>query len=197
MITDRDRKIIDFIESIGFTSIKNIADMFFVDCKYGYDLARKRLKKIYDCGRYIKKFNNSETNETIYVPINSKLKNVSLHSMRVLEYICKLKCLNCDILEVEIEPVFDSIKPDAYICFKFNGYIYFQLLEVQLRHDYVNIKKFKKQDTIDAILERTNNVIPKIIIVQDTRKDYNENNDTDFEILQLDLTMKDIAKVIM
>lgn len=197
MITDRDRRIIDFIESIGFSSIKNISDMFFSDCRYGYDLARKRLKKIYDYGRYIKKFTNHETNEIVYAPINSKIKNVSLHSMRVLEYICKLKCLGCDIIQVEIEPVFDSIKPDAYICFKFNGYIYFQLLEVQLRHDFVDIKKFKKQPVIDSILDTTNNVLPKLIIVQDTRKDYNENNDTDFEIIQLDLSMNDMAKVLM
>lgn len=197
MITDRDRDIINFVNSIGFASIKNISDMFFTDCRYGYDLARKRLKKIYDCGRYIKKFINVETNEIVYIPIDSKVKNVSVHSMRVLEYVCKLKGLGCDITEVEFEPVFGGIKPDAYISFKFNGYIYFELLEIQLRHDYVNISKFKKEDTINAILDRTNDVYPKLVIVQDTKKDYNKDNDSDFEIVQLDLSMNDIAKVLM
>lgn len=197
MITERDRDIINFIETIGFASIKNIADMFFTDCRYSYDLSRKRLKKIYECGRYIKKFNNLETNEIVYIPINSKIKNVSVHSMRVLEYVCKLKGLGCEISEVEFEPVFGSVKPDAYIRFKFNGYIYFELLEIQLRHDFVNIDKFKKEDTIESVLNRTNDVYPKIIIVQNTKKDYNKNNDSDFEIVQLDLSMNDIAKVLM
>ena len=76
-------------------------------------------------------------------------------------------------------------------------HIYFELLAIQLRHDYVNISKFKKEDTINAILDRTNDVYPKVIIVQDTKKDYNKDNDSDFEIVQLDLSMNDIAKVLM
>lgn len=197
MMTDRDRDIIKFIESIGFASIKNISDMFFGDCRYGYDLSRKRLKKIYDCEKYIRKFVNKETNEIIYTPIDSKVKNISIHNMKVLEYVCKLKGLGCDISEVEFEPVFGSIKPDAYIKFKFNGYIYFELLEMELRHDFVDLKRLKKQDVIDSILERTGDVYPKIIIVQDTRKDYNRDNQSDFEIVQLDCSLKDIAKVLI
>ena len=46
MITDRDREIINFIDKIGFSTINHIADLFFNDNSFSYDLARRRLKKI-------------------------------------------------------------------------------------------------------------------------------------------------------
>lgn len=197
LITDRDKEIIDFIYDIGFSSIKTISDMFFNDCRYGYDLARKRLKKIYDVGGYIKKFNNSETCEIIYVPENSKLKKVSMHNMKILDYICKIRCLGCNIKEVEFEPVFDNIKPDAILKFEFNGYEYFQILEVQLRHDFVNLKRYESNDVINAIVSKTSGILPKLIIVQNTGRDYSKENNTQFDIAQLDIKMNDIAKVLI
>lgn len=197
MITARDRDIINFIDSIGFSSIKNISDMFFTNSRYGYDLARKRLKKIEETKQYVKSFRNEDTNEIVYIPSNSRLKNVSVHNIKVLEYICKLKCLGCNMKTTEIEPIFNSIKPDAFISFEFDGYLYHQILEVQIRHNYIDLKRFKENDTINAILDKTKNVIPRIVIVQNTSKDYAKDNDTQFRITQLSMKMDDIAKVLV
>ena len=197
MITERDKDIISFIESIGFASIKNIADMFFVNNRYKYDSARKRLKILSEKNGYLKCFQNCDTKELIYVPIQSKLKKVSMHSLKVLEYLCNLKLLGCNIKDVELEPVFDNIKPDAYICFEFNSCQYYQLLEVQMRHDFVDINRFNNQNVINEIYNKTNNVGVKIIIVQDTQKNYNENNESPFEAVQLYTSMEDVAKVLI
>lgn len=197
MITERDKDIINFIESMGFSSIKNIADMFFTNNRYRYDSARKRLKILSEKNGYIKCFQNSDTKELIYVPTESKLKRVSLHNIKVLDYLCNLKLLGCNVEHVELEPVFESIKPDAYICFEFNSYKYYQLLEVQMRHDYVDINRFNKQSVIDEIYKKTNNVLPRIVIIQDTQKDYNENNNTPFDVVQLYTSMEDVAKVLI
>lgn len=196
MITERDKDIIEFIDKIGFASIKNISDMFFTDCRYGYDLARKRLKKIYEVNRYIKKFTNLETNEIVYAPMDSRIKRVSIHNMKILEYICKLRCLGCEIDEVEFEPVFGDIKPDLYITFKFNNYEYFQILELQVRHDFVDLERYNKPKTLNEIVKRTGDILPKLVIIQDTRKDYVYDNTTQFEIAQLGLDMKGMAKVL-
>lgn len=204
MIVERDKDIIDFIHKIGFASIKNVADMYFTNARYNYDLARKRLKKLENSGKYIKSFRNEETNELVYVPHDSKMKRVTTHNLKVIEYICKLKCLGCDIKLTEIEPVFNNIKPDAYIVFKFNEYTYAQLLEIQIRHDYVDLKRFKDYDTINAILEKNKatlntdkNFLPKIVIVQNTNRDYIKENDTQFNIIQMSVKMEDIAKVLI
>ncbi|NFH01618.1 hypothetical protein FC831_15350 [Clostridium botulinum] len=196
MITDRDKEIINFIDKIGFATIKNITDMYFTNNRYGYDSARKRLKKISEMGEYIKHFKNSETNELIYIPYESKLKRVSIHNIKVLEYLCDLKVLGCDIKEIELEPVFDSIKPDAYVCFEFNNFLYSQLVEVQIRHDYVDLKRFKKPEVIKSIYEKMKDVSPRIIIIQDTNKDYEKDNDTEFKIIQLYTDLRDVAKVL-
>ncbi|WP_252225350.1 MULTISPECIES: hypothetical protein [unclassified Clostridium] len=196
MITDRDKEIINFIDKIGFATIKNITDMYFTNNRYGYDSARKRLKKISEMGEYIKYFKNSETNELVYIPYESKLKRVSIHNIKVLEYLCDLKVLGCDIKEIELEPVFDSIKPDAYVCFEFNNFLYCQLVEVQIRHDYVDLKRFKKPEVIKSIYEKMKDVSPRIIIIQDTNKDYEKDNDTEFKIIQLYTDLRDVAKVL-
>ena len=206
MIVERDKLIIEFIETIGYATIKNIADMYFTNKRYSYDVARKRLKKIAEMGEYIRVFKNQETNELVYVPYDSKIKRVSIHNIKVLEYLCGLKTLGCDIQEIEIEPIFNNIKPDIYVSFKFNGYMYYHIVEMQIRHDYIDLKRFKDNDTVNAILDKTSvinketgekeSTMPQLIIIQNTNKDYQAENDTQFKITQLDVNMEDIAKVL-
>jgi len=197
MLTQRDREIISFIDNIGWATINNISDMFFSQNKFSYDLARKRLKKIKEIGDYIKCFVNSETTETIYVPYNSSKKKVSIHDVMVLNYVCKLKLLGCKIEKTEIEPMFNNIKPDALVQFTFNGYRFYQLIEMQIRHNLIDLDRYNNQGVIESILNQTNNTIPKLVIIQDTKINYADNNPTQLDIIQMDTSIEDIAKVIM
>jgi hypothetical protein len=197
MLTPRDREIISFIDNIGYATISNIADMYFSQNKFSYDLARKRLKKIKDMGEYIKCFQNQETNETIYVPYNSSKKKLSIHDVMVLNYACKLKLLGCNVDNIELEPIFCNIKPDALIQFTFNGYRFHQLIEMQIRHNLIDIDRYNKQGVMESIMDKTNETVPKLIIIQDTKINYADNNTTCMDIVQMDTSMKDIAKVIM
>ena len=195
MITDRDRDIINFIYDIGFLTIEQAGKLFFTDSKVPYDLARNRLKKLVKQDLYIKAIRNTETKQLLYVPKESKLKRVSKHDLLVLDYLAELKCLGCEIEAVEVEKDLGGIIPDAYIKFIFNGYRYHQLLEIELRHDYVDINRFNKVK--DKILQETNNILPTIVIVQDTNKDYSIDNKTDMEVVQLRTNLNDIAKVLL
>jgi hypothetical protein len=197
MLTPRDREIISFIDNIGYATISNIADMYFSQNKFSYDLARKRLKKIKDMGEYIKCFQNQETNETIYVPYNSSKKKLSIHDVMVLNYACKLKLLGCNVDNIELEPIFCNIKPDALIQFTFNGYRFHQLIEMQIRHNLIDIDRYNKQGVMESIMDKTNETVPKLIIIQDTKINYADNNTTCMDIVQMDTSMEDIAKVIM
>lgn len=195
MITDRDREIINFIYSIGFITIEQCGKIFYSNSKVSYDLARRRLKKIAEGGDYIKRFTNNETRQVIYTPKDSKLKKLSKHDILVIDYLAELKSLGADIEKIEIEKDLGGVIPDALISFVFNGYRYYQLLEVQLRHDYVDINRFNKVET--DILLATNNVLPSIIIIQNTNKDYSKDNKTDMDIVQLRTSLDDVAKVLI
>jgi hypothetical protein len=46
-------------------------------------------------------------------------------------------------------------------------------------------------------MDKTNETVPKLIIIQDTKINYADNNTTCMDIVQMDTSMKDIAKVIM
>ena len=195
MITDRDRDIINFIYDIGFITIDQAGKLFFTDSKVPYDLARNRLKKLVKQDLYIKAIRNTETKQLLYVPKESKLKRVSKHDLLVLDYLAELKCLGCEVETVEVEKDFGGIIPDAYVRFIFNGYRYHQLLEIELRHDYVDINRFNKVK--DKIIQETNNILPTIVIVQDTNKDYSADNKTDMEVVQLRTNLNDVAKVLL
>ena len=195
MITDRDRDIINFIYDIGFITIEQTGKLFFTDSKVPYDLARNRLKKLVKQDLYIKAIRNTETKQLLYVPKESKLKRVSKHDLLVLDYLAELKCLGCEVETVEVEKDFGGIIPDAYVRFVFNCYRYHQLLEIELRHDYVDINRFNKVK--DKIIQETNNILPTIVIVQDTNKDYSADNKTDMEVVQLRTNLNDVAKVLL
>lgn len=195
MITDRDREIINFIYDIGFITIEQAGKIFFTDSKVSYDLARNRLKKLVKQGLYLKSIRNTETKQLLYAPKESRLKRVSKHDLLVLDYLAELKVLGCEIEVIEIEKDYGGIIPDAYIKFIFNGYRYHQLLEIELRHDYVDINRFNTVK--DKILEETNNVLPTIVIIQDTNKDYSVDNKTDMGIVQVKTHLSDVAKVLL
>ena len=195
MITERDREIINFIYDIGFATIEQIGHLFFQGKKTAYDLARRRLKKIKENGSYIKSIQNKETTQVVYIPINSERKNVTVHSLKIIDYVCELKKLDCEIERIEVEPTFGNIRPDAYVVFAFNGYRYHQLVEVQLRHGYVDIERF--ENGLNDILDKTQNILPSIIIIQNTKKIYPTVNSIGMNVIQLRTDMGEVAKVLL
>ena len=143
MITDRDIKIINFIYDFKFITISQCGDIFFPNNKSKYDGARHRLKKIEKTKRYIKHIFNEETKEKIYIPIGSKEKKIKMHRIKLIDYIAALSSIGAKIKTIEIEPNFNNIKPDAYITFVFDKKLFHQLIEIELRHDYVDVNRFK------------------------------------------------------
>jgi hypothetical protein len=196
MLTPRDREIISFIDSVGWATIQNISDLYFSNNKFSYDLSRKRLKKIKEMGEYIKSFQNQETNETVYVPYNSNKKKVSIHDIMVLNYACKLTTFGCKLDSIEMEPVFNGIKPDSMVIFTIDNTQYYQLIEMQIRHNLIDLDRYTKTGVMESILSKTDGYIPRLIIIQDTRIKYSDNNPTMMEIIQMDTSMWDIGKVL-
>lgn len=194
MITDRDREIINFIDKIGFSTINHIADLFFNGNNFSYDLARRRLKKIRDNGNYLRSVYCSEINKLIYIPINSKKISVKIHDIKLVDYLIKLKKLGCNIKEFEMFPKFNNVIPDMFVRFEFDGYEYYQIVEIQLRHDNVDVNRLSKEENIRRILDRCGNTLPTLVIIQDTRYDYS-NLDTPYDIVKINTDMSNIGKI--
>ena len=194
MITDRDREIINFIDKIGFSTINHIADLFFNGNNFSYDLARRRLKKIRDNGNYLRSVYCSEINKLIYIPINSKKTSVKIHDIKLVDYLIKLKKLGCNIKEFEMFPKFNNVIPDMFVRFEFDGYEYYQMVEIQLRHDNVDVNRLSKEENIRCILDRCDNTLPTLVIIQDTRYDYS-NLDTPYDIVKINTDMSNIGKI--
>ena len=114
--------------------------------------------------------------------------------IKLIDYIAALSSIGAKIKTIEIEPNFNNIKPDAYIKFVFDKKLFHQLIEIELRHDYVDVNRFKP--VLGYILQKTNNVRPTIVIIQDTNKDYNTDNFTGLQVIQLNTKLREIAKVI-
>lgn len=195
MITERDREIINHVYRLGFISIEQCSKIFFQESNYAYDLARKRLKKISMQTDYIKALMNQETKQLIYIPEDSKRKKVSKHDLLIMDYIAEILNIGVEVENIEIEKDFGGVVADAFIVFQFSGYRYYQILEVQLRHDFVNVLRYKS--CMSSILSLTNNTIPKIIIIQNTNKDYEKDNDTGMDIVQLKVDLEGVAKVLL
>ena len=194
MITDRDREIINFIDKIGFSTINHIADLFFKDNNFSYDLARRRLKKIRDNGNYLRSVYCSEVNKLIYTPIDSKKISIKVHDIKLVDYLIKLKKLGCILKEFEMFPKFYSVIPDMFVRFEFDGYEYYQLVELQLRHENVDVNRLSKEDNIKSILTRCDNTLPTLVVIQDTRYDYS-NLDTPYDIIKINTDMSNIGKI--
>ena len=112
--------------------------------------------------------------------------------IKLIDYLTKLKKLGCDIKEFELFPHFNNIVPDMYLKFVFDGYEYYQLVEIQLRHENVNLDRFMVEDNIKSILNRCNNTLPTIVIVQDSRHIYENSY---YDIIKLNTNLNDIGKV--
>lgn len=194
MITDRDREIINFIDKIGFSTINHIADLFFNGNNFSYDLARRRLKKIRDNGNYLRSVYCSEINKLIYIPINSKKTSVKIHDIKLVDYLIKLKKLGCNIKEFEMFPKFNNVIPDMFVRFEFDGYEYYQMVEIQLRHDNVDVNRLSKEENIRCILDRCDNTLPTLVVIQDTRYNYS-NLDTPYDIVKINTDMSNIGKI--
>lgn len=131
MLTPRDKNILIYLEKYKVITIVQCSRIFFADCKFAYDVTRKRLKKLEEM-EVLKSYKNKLTDEKIYF-IDQM---ISAHDIYILDFYSLLVFNNCKNIEFKKEPRYlnDSIRPDAFFKFEFNNHLYFMLLEVDLNH---------------------------------------------------------------
>lgn len=195
MLTDRDRAIYHHIEKYNFASIEQIEKAFFKEQKYSYDIARRRLNKLVS-NDYLKCSRNFITNQNIYY-IDSQYRKVSLHSMLLMDYYVELLHCNAGVVSFEKEKEWldGKIRSDGFCIYDFNGYRFYNLIEVNASHNKLNLEKYESLFN-SGELQKAYGVFPTIILIDDINHK-NEPTLQSMEVIHLDFNLSDFAKVFM
>lgn len=195
MLTDRDRAIYYHIEKYKFASIEQIQKAFFKEQKYSYDIARRRLNKLVS-NDYLKCSRNFITNQNIYY-IDNQYRKVSLHSILLMDYYVELLHCNAEIVHFEKEKEWldGKIRSDGFCIYDFNGYRFYNLIEVNASHNKLNLEKYESLFN-SGELQKAYGVFPTIILIDDI-KHKSEPTLQSMEVIHLDFNLSDFAKIFM
>jgi hypothetical protein len=196
MITQRDREIVRHIEKYNFATIDQIAKIVFGEHKCSYDIARRRLKRLID-SQYLRKFKNIDTNELIFTLPENPIKKVSQHSILVMDYYSELIKTGVEMIGFQREKSFQSgkVRSDAFINFKFNGFNYFQVLEVQLYNDKVDLQKYENIEIKQELYQLcSQKALPNIIVITYKPKALETDG---YNVVSIDIELSDFPRIFI
>lgn len=190
MLMPRDKNVLKFIEDNGSITIYQTYYMFFNESRYGYDLARKRLKKLREMG-FLKCYPNKVTNELVYF---SDKKPLNTHDVYIFNFYATLKYYNCDIIQFKKEKQWldGKIRSDGFFIFKFNNIARAVICEIDLSHN-TNPQKYEDLFATGE-LQKKYNGFPLIAIVGESNNTYKSTN---FDIIRLNYKLDNFAEKVL
>lgn len=197
ILSDRDKEILIHIETWGFATIKQIADIFFQRQKYGYDMARKRLNQMVDNKKLFRR-KDYESNANIYT--FEKNKAVRKSDVIALDFYAKLINEGAEVLLFELQYtgfMDGKIRPDIFSAIKIENWLIYFFVEIQTRHEKANIEKYERLYVTKQFQDKfQTTTFPTVVVIEDViHKDpYNSDN---FKIVQMDLNMSGFPKIFM
>jgi hypothetical protein len=190
MITQRDKHILKFIETFGGITINQCAKIFFKDTKHGYDLARKRLRKVMDMTE-LKYFTNKLTGERVYC----ENKKLTPHGIYILDIVAMFLNSGAKLIEFVKEPQWlgGKYRSDAFFIIEYNGTKRAICLEVDVLHS-TDMSKYEEIYD-DGLFQRTfNGNFPLILVVGDILTDYQNKN---FETVFIDYSLNGFVEKVL
>lgn len=164
MITKNDNEIINFCDTFGGITINQCSKLFYKEAAYKKDLARKRLKKLFD-EKYLKGEKDWATNQKVFFT----KKKPSSHSIMIINYNIELITLGAEILEFSREYQIENIcRPDAFVVFKYNNKGKLNFVEVDMSHK-TNLKKYLDLYNTN-IFQNKYGTFPEIVIISSTKE---------------------------
>lgn len=197
ILSDRDKEILVHIETFGFATIKQIADIFYQQQKYGYDMARKRLNQMTDNKKLFRK-KDYDTNSNIYTI--EKSKTVRKSDVLAMDFYAKLINEGAQILlfEREYTGFLDGkIRPDIFTAIKIENWLIYMFVEIQTRHAKADVDKYERLYVTKQFQDKFQTpTFPTVVVIEDViHKDpYHSEN---FKIVQMDLNMSGFPKIFM
>jgi hypothetical protein len=158
MITERDRRIIEFVQEFRAVYIEHVRRRFFANYRQGKRLASRALLKLWKVGE-VRRTQDQYTRRLVYY---SGSKSQLRHKLLVTEFYSRLPGL----VHFEREKAIGNVQADAYAICRRGGREYHYLLEVQISHQPVDTEKYER-------LARNRlwpgKVFPRVIVISDRR----------------------------
>ncbi|NFO92931.1 hypothetical protein FDC66_17675 [Clostridium botulinum] len=182
MLTERDRRVLKWIEDYKSISVPQATELFFNGT---YESCRRRLKQLEDM-ELLKSYISQFSREKVYYQ-EKKLKD---HELLVYDFLKVVKKKGGEIRQIKLQPQYlkGLIRPDAYIEFTLENNLYFIILEVDYTHYTSNIKMqlYEKLYREGTLQKQCYGTFPIVIISRPTLNDirYNSSN---FDVIYTDL----------
>ena len=135
VLTDRDNKIIEFLQDFKCATTSTIADIFFPSLR----TAQRRLKYLSEHG-YIKSYQEHIILEKIYY-IKKKPSQLK-HSLILSSFIAEIKKANIEILKYRVQFKLGNTIPDCLLVLRYNNRNYIYLVECENTKQF-NLKKYE------------------------------------------------------
>ena len=179
-------KILEFVDNYGGITIDIAANLFY-QTKFGYDNARRALKKMKDNG-LLKTKNDFLTDKLVYY----NKKAISSHRVLLLKLYSKLVFYGADILTFIPEYKTGCGNCDGFIIYKINNVIKSIAIEIDINNK-TNLKKYDKIYESQHFQKKIN-TFPILIIVDDKANKRKAKNISkrDYIVNYTDYDMEDL-----
>lgn len=167
MITARDIQIVRWIdETVGVATCAQVGKVFFPQQKSADVLTRKRMKVIADAG-LVKRFKPELCGPYVYY--KGRQPGIADHQLTVTEVYTRLAALPGKIATWEKEPVFGSLRPDAFCEIVRGSLHYLYCIEVErMTGNPLNQAKYESYYASGEWRKRWP-MFPRVLVVTDKK----------------------------
>lgn len=199
--TKKDEQIYNYIKKMGFSTVKQIGELFFSNMEYSSSYAKKRLKHLLDYG-YIHETESVNCNQNIFY-VDPKFKRQTYHNIVVTNiYLQFYKMEDLDIIDFAKPKCFANkkIMSDAFITIKYsscnNVIIKNFIFEVETsKNDYRNtISKYTDpvvQADIKTVCDGYN---PVLVFVDNVKHDMSKIS-CPYPLIQIDSNLTNLPLI--
>lgn len=183
IVTDRDRKVIDFISNMNCVNTNIIYELFYPSLR----VAQNRLKLMYD-NKILKRDRDHFTNQFYYY-IDNKPKQVN-HNLILAKFYNKLS-KTAKIVTFKKEYSIGDVRSDALVIYSRGNKSYIAFIEVELSNT-PDIWKYEKLYKSGEYKKHFNEVFPLIMYI--TNKNIPKTN---LKIVKINEDIEDIRGIII
>ncbi|WP_291566916.1 MULTISPECIES: hypothetical protein [unclassified Clostridium] len=194
MITDKDRKVLRYVDEFGFITIKQCYYLVYSHMVNGYEYARTRLQRLVKEKR-LKIITNSALKLKLFIPNDSNKSSISEHRIYLMDFYCELIKNNVTIeyFKPEKEWLNGKYRSDALCIYRYGDYRFRSLIEVNKSNNRLDLNRF--ENAAEEIMECCGGKLPNIILLDDRK---HKSYDTDmFTVIRLDYKLNNFGEIFL